>query len=90
MPAPSPAQTSSIKGWVINLISVASSEAAAQEIARLHDLGVDAQSLRVRAKGKIWYRVLVSGFPTYVETNAARSSIEEKLGIRDTWIEKLE
>jgi len=87
-PAPAPTQTSSIKGWVINLTSLASSEAAAQEIARLHNLGIDAQSLRVEAKGKIWYRVLVSGFPTYVETQAARPLLEEKLGIHDTWIEK--
>ncbi len=85
---PAPSQTSSIKGWVINLISVTSPESAAQELARLRNMGINAQSLRIETKGKIWYRILVSGFATQAEANTARLSLEEKLGIHDSWVEK--
>ncbi len=85
---PAPKPVIKPKGWVINLTSVSSSESAKQELARLKSMGVDAQAIRTEARGKIWYRIRVSGFATFEEAEAQGKLLGEKLNISDIWVGK--
>jgi len=77
-----------VEGWVINLTSVSSAESAKQEIERLNKLGIEATSVRSEARGKIWYRIRVTGFATLEEAEAESALLSEKLGIKDIWVGK--
>ncbi len=74
------------KGWVINLTSVSSAESARQELARLKQLGVDAESIRTEARGKTWYRIRVGGFDSLQEAETQSRVLADRLGIRDIWV----
>jgi len=72
--------------WVINLASVSNSKSAEQEVARLGKMDIKADVSQAESKGKTWYRIQVPGYGSYDEAINARPAIEEKLGIKGTWV----
>jgi len=85
--APAPQyQSRSGGGWVVNITSVSDPQSAAEEVARLRNMGINAESVRAVSKGRTWYRIRVPGFASDTAARAQRAALEAKLGIRDTWV----
>ncbi len=74
------------KGWVINLTSVSTKEAADQELARLKELGIEAEAIRTQARGRTWYRIRVGGFESMEAAEARSKELAQQLGIADIWV----
>jgi len=88
-PPVEPPAAPKVEGWVINLTSVSSIESANQEVARLQQMGVPAEAVRTEARGKIWYRIRVSGIATKQAAEEQSILLGEQLGIKDIWVGKL-
>jgi len=87
-PPVEPPAVPKVEGWVINLTSVSSLESANQEVARLQQMGVPAEAVRTEARGKIWYRIRVSGIATKQAAEEQSVLLGEQLGIKDIWVGK--
>lgn len=76
--------------WSIALGSIGDPALAAQEVARLRELGVTAETQAVQTAGKTWHRVSVGGFPTReaAEAYASKAKGSPKLArvFADYWI----
>jgi len=72
--------------WVVNITSVSDPESAYQEVSRLRNMGINAESVTAVSHGRTWYRIRVPGFSSAEEARAQRGVLEARLGIRDTWI----
>jgi len=83
-------QKPSSGGWAINISSVSDSGSALQEVTRLHNMGINAESVQATSNGKVWYRIRIPGFASHDEATAARPSIEKRLGIGGTWVTQKE
>lgn len=75
-------------GWVINLLSVASTKTASSELARLKKMGVSADRKEVNKGGKTWYRLRVTGYESYKEAKSAIKALEQKTGFSSSWVGK--
>lgn len=73
-----------VKGWVVNIFSVESKSAAERQIRRLKAKDIHAEYVRVKVKGKIWYRVRVSGFKDEHAAIVFKKFLKEYQGI-DAW-----
>ncbi len=78
----------SVKGWAVNMMSYETAGAAEQEVRRLRAKDVKAEFVQVPLKGKIWFRVRVSGFHTEREAVAYEKYMTEFQAI-DVWHHKL-
>jgi len=67
----------SIKGWVVVLSSMESQQAAIAEARRLRAKDIKAEFARVLLKGKIWFRVRISGFDNEREAVAYQKYLSE-------------
>jgi len=72
--------------WVINLASLENQTAADKftQLAQSH--GIDVQQQNVTVKGKRLWRIQVTGFASLNEARINARQIQEKLGLKDTWI----
>lgn len=81
--------TSSSGPWAINLMSSrdrADVETAAAR-ARARNIQVDLSSATI--KGKQYWRLQVTGFPSLAAAKSAATGIKKKLGIQDAWFLKV-
>jgi len=90
-PPATPAQLSmyevapgTVKGWVVNIFSVTSRSTAERKIRQLKAKDIHAKYVRVKVKGKIWYRVRVSGFKDKRAAVTFKKFLQEYQGI-DAW-----
>ena len=74
--------------WAINLTSVDSKKAAEREIANYKKQGIKAGYARIHAKGKIWYRVRVTGFVSEHDAIAYEKYLKDFKGIH-VWRQRL-
>jgi hypothetical protein len=74
--------------WAINLVSLQHKADAERFLVKANSRGIAAEIDQVTVKGKIYWRVHVSGFSTAAEAGAKASQIKEKLGLKDVWIAK--
>jgi len=79
----------SVKGWVVNIFSVSSQNTAERKIMQLAAKDIHAEFVRVRVKGKIWYRVRVSGFKNERSAMVFNKFLKEYHGIHGTWYNQL-
>jgi len=73
-----------VKGWVVNIFSVTSRSTAERKIRQLKTNQIDARYVRVKVKGKIWYRIRVSGFKDKRAAITFKKFLQEYHGI-DAW-----
>ena len=76
------------KGWMVNLQSLESEKAATAEVRRLRAKDIRAEFVRFPSKGRIWYRVRVSGFKQEHEAIAYKKFLKEFHSI-EAWHHKL-
>ena len=80
----------SIKGgrWVINLLSDPNEALAKQFVAKAHEHGITVEQNRTEVKGRVFWRVQITGFETASEARAHAEEIKAKLHLKDVWIFK--
>jgi len=97
LPAATPATTTEtnspqtvIKGgrWVINLLSDPNEALAERFATKARDQGVAVEQNRTEVKGRIFWRVQITGFGTASEARARANEIKTKLNLNDVWIFK--
>jgi len=90
-PAPRPAAKSKpaapAGGWVVNIASLSSADAAAAEARRLKAEGITVEIEAVTSGGKRWHRLYVPGFSSKEEATAYATSIKERLA-SGAWVQK--
>ncbi|MDQ6993629.1 MAG: SPOR domain-containing protein [Mariprofundus sp.] len=74
--------------WVVNLTSVETIEQAKADLARFKKQKIKAEYIRITVKGKIWYRLRVTGFGTEHEATAYEKYLKNFQDI-DVWRQKL-
>jgi len=74
--------------WVVNLVSLSNAMAANNELKRLKQMGIQAESAKAEIQGKTWYRIRVPGFASAEEANRQRKKLANRLDIHGTWIGK--
>ncbi|MGB7933696.1 MAG: SPOR domain-containing protein [Gammaproteobacteria bacterium] len=84
-----PPQTSRREGrWVINLLSDPNKALAERFAARARDRGVPVEENRSEVKGRVFWRVQITGFGTASEARAHAEEVKAKLRLKDVWIFK--
>lgn len=73
-------------GWVINLLTVASSKTAQEELARLRNLGIRADKQAIQKDGRTLYRLRVTGFDSYEGAKAYIDTVEKQTGFSSAWV----
>ena len=85
----SPPQESGKEGpWVINLLSDPNEKLAERFTARARDHGVPVEQNRTEVKGRVYWRVQITGFETASEAQTHAEVVKEKLRLKDVWIFK--
>jgi hypothetical protein len=74
--------------WVINLLSDPNEAAVGQFAARARDRGVPVEQNRAEVKGRVFWRVQLTGFATAKEAQTHAEEVKEKLRLKDVWIFK--
>jgi hypothetical protein len=74
--------------WVINLLSDPNEAAVGQFAARARDRGVPVEQNRAEVKGRVFWRVQLTGFATAKEAQIHAEAVKEKLRLKDVWIFK--
>jgi hypothetical protein len=97
-PSPAPSVTAtnanppqaSLKGgrWIINLLSDPNEALAKRFATRARDHGVSVEQNRTEVKGRVFWRVQITGFETAREARAHAEEIKAKLHLKDVWIFK--
>lgn len=72
--------------WVINLLSDPNEALAARFADKARDRGVTVEQTRAEVKGRIYWRVQITGFATASEARARADEVKEKLNINDVWV----
>lgn len=78
--------TAGQRRWVINLASLDNQTAADKFTILAQSHGIDVQQQNVTVKGKPLWRIQVTGFASLNEARINARQIQEKLGLKDTWI----
>jgi hypothetical protein len=80
----------SLKGgrWVINLLSDPNEALAERFAAKARDHGVSVEQNRTEVKGRVFWRVQLTGFQTASEARAHAEEIKAKLHLKNVWIFK--
>jgi len=71
----------SVKGWVVNIFSVESKSTAERKIRQLKSNDINAKYVRVKVKGKTWYRIRTSGYKNERAAVAFKKFLKEYHGI---------
>ncbi len=74
--------------WVINLASLTSKDAADRFAVSAQSKGIQTELTRVTVKGKEYWRIQLTNFPTAKEARSYAGSVKEKLGLKDIWISR--
>jgi hypothetical protein len=74
--------------WVINLLSDPNKALAERFAARARDRGVPVEENRSEVKGRVFWRVQITGFGTMSEARAHAEEVKAKLRLKDVWIFK--
>jgi len=74
--------------WVINLLSDPNKALAERFAARARDRGVPVEENRSEVKGRVFWRVQITGFGTMSEARAHADEVKTKLRLKDVWIFK--
>jgi len=72
--------------WAINLLSGQNAAAIDRFVAKAQSRGIRVEKLQVSVKGKTYWRVRISGFPTADEARARSGPVKETLGLKSVWI----
>lgn len=84
-----PPKTSRREGrWVINLLSDPNKALAERFAASARDRGVPVEENRSEVKGRMFWRVQITGFGTMSEARAHAEEVKKKLRLKDVWIFK--
>jgi hypothetical protein len=84
-----PPQTSLKEGrWVINLLSDPNKALAERFANRARERGVPVEQTRSEVKGRVFWRVQITGFETASEARAHADEVKAKLRLKDVWIFK--
>jgi hypothetical protein len=74
--------------WVINLLSDPSETLAARFADQARERGVTVEQTRTEVKGRVYWRVQITGFATAGEAQARAEQVKEKLKLKDVWVFK--
>jgi len=74
--------------WVINLLSDPNEALVERFAAKARDHGVSVEQNRTEVKGRVFWRVQITGFETASEAQAHAEEIKAKLHLKDVWIFK--
>jgi len=74
--------------WVVNLASMHSVTGAAHMLKRIKGLGIDAESIQVTIKGRLWSRIRVANFASKREAQQAIASLTQKTRFSGIWVGK--
>jgi len=83
--APVPAER---KGWVVNIASSASREAAEKDANKLRAAGVPVAVSAVEIGGRTWYRVQVVGVPDLAAAQALAARVKTEFGYAQPWLQR--
>jgi hypothetical protein len=84
-----PPKTSRREGrWVINLLSDPNKALAERFAASARDRGVPVEENRSEVKGRVFWRVQITGFGTMSEARTHAEEVKTKLRLKDVWIFK--
>ncbi len=72
--------------WVINLTSFGNEGVADQEVQRLLDAGIPVEKQRAVSDGKVWYRLRITGLPTYERAKAYIVELKGQADTSSAWI----
>ena len=73
---------------MINLLSDPNKALAERFAARARDRGVPVEENRSEVKGRVFWRVQITGFGTMSEARAHAEEVKTKLRLKDVWIFK--
>jgi cell division protein FtsN len=74
--------------WVINIGSYAKESMAIRKQAAFQKKGVETEQVAARVGDKTLYRLHVAGFNSRKEASAHARTIEQQLGLKETWIKR--
>jgi hypothetical protein len=74
--------------WVINLLSDPNKALAGRFADRARERGVPVEQTRSEVKGRVFWRVQLTGFETASEARAHADEVKAKLRLKDVWIFK--
>ena len=81
------AQRSGKKGpWVINLLSDPNKAVVGRFAASARDRGVPVEQNQAEVKGRMFWRVQLTGFATAKEAQTHAEEVKEKLRLNEVWI----
>ncbi len=72
--------------WVINLLSSPSKSEADRFTERARKQGIPVEQSSVMLKGRMRYRVQLTGFQTARQASDDAGPVKEALGLKDVWI----
>ena len=74
--------------WVINLLSSRDKAYVERYASRASARDIPMELHSAKVKGRQYWRLQVTGFPTMAAARSASVDIKKKLGIKDVWIHK--
>jgi septal ring-binding cell division protein DamX len=74
--------------WVINLVSLPDRASVDPFMRKAASLGIATATQQVTVKGRDYWRVQVTGFPSSAAAVAGSADIREKLGLKDVWVSR--
>ncbi len=72
--------------WVINLASYTSQGFARKKLVEFVEVGVAVEQVQAVVNGSTVYRLRVPGFESFHAASTQAGTIQEKLGLKDTWV----
>lgn len=72
--------------WAVNLASLADEASARGELARIRDMGIEAEIAPAPADGRTWYRIRVSGFDSAAAAKRYARSEAAGAGFGEAWV----
>jgi cell division protein FtsN len=82
------AQAGNTGHWSINIASYLKQPTAEKMRSRFLDKGVATELVTALVNGKTYYRLRVRGFESKAAARSESTTIQEKLGLKETWITK--
>jgi cell division septation protein DedD len=83
-----PAPPGKIGPWVINIGSYAKESMAIRKQAAFRQQGVVTERVTARVGDRTLYRLHVAGFNSRREASAHARTIEQQLGLKETWVKR--
>ncbi|MGB5440719.1 MAG: SPOR domain-containing protein [Gammaproteobacteria bacterium] len=81
-----PATADKKRPWAINLMSSRNKRNIEQSAARARSMDIAVEIHSAEVKGRTYWRLQVTGFPTVRAAKAVAVPVKEKPGIDDVWI----